>query len=312
MKLATYRKGDKFSCGVVTENGLVDIPQSWDGSNPPRSVKEILKLGADWMRWVREHTGNSEKVVDLEGVQLCAPVYKPEKLLALAGNYSEHIKEAGLSLGLSESPRETTVPRPFIMPGTALAGPDDAVPWPLYSEDVDYELELAVVVSRVTRGVTPDEASDCIAGYCIANDVSARSVTFAAGRDKRPWDEYFDWLNGKWSDGFLPTGPYLVTADEIDDPMDLDMKLWVNGDLRQDANTGQMIFSPEEIVSFLSQIMTLGPGDIICTGTPHGVGKATGKMLKPGDVVEAEIEGLGRLRNTVGPMPERFYKPLVK
>jgi 2-keto-4-pentenoate hydratase/2-oxohepta-3-ene-1,7-dioic acid hydratase in catechol pathway len=213
------------------------------------------------------------------------------------------------------------VPRPFLMPPTVIIGPDEQIPWPVYSEQIDYEIELAVVIGRKCKCVKPDEALDYVAGCTIANDVSARSVTFAKNRSKRPWDEFYDWLNGKWADGFLPMGPYLVTADEIGDVQNLDMKLTVNGrvrearpcqrQVRQSANTSQMIYPVADIVSFLSHIMMLEPADVIATGTPSGVAMATGQFLQPGDIIECKIEKLGTLTNTLGPKPKKFYEPLV-
>ena len=197
------------------------------------------------------------------------------------------------------------------MPSTVVIGPDEEVPWPVYSEQIDYEIELAVVIGRKAKYVKSDEAIEYVAGYMIANDVSARSITFAKNRVKRPWDEYFDWLNGKWADGFLPMGPYLLTRDEIKDVQNLEMTLRVNELIRQKANTSQMIFQVSDLVFFLSHLMTLESGDIIVTGTPAGVGLATGKFLEPGDVIECEIEKLGILRNTLGQKPEKFYSPLA-
>jgi 2-keto-4-pentenoate hydratase/2-oxohepta-3-ene-1,7-dioic acid hydratase in catechol pathway len=202
------------------------------------------------------------------------------------------------------------VPRPFLMPSTAVIGPDEVIPWPVYSEQIDYELELAVVIGRKARCVDAASAPLFIAGYTIANDVSARSVTFAKNRQKRPWDEFYDWLNGKWADGFCPLGPYLVTRDEIANVQNLKMVLKVNGEVRQNANTSQMIYPVADIVSFISHITTLEPGDVICTGTPAGVGVATGNFLKAGDRIECSIEGLGTLTNTLGDRPERFFEPL--
>jgi len=136
-------------------------------------------------------------------------------------------------------------------------------------------------------------------------------VTFAKKRTERPWDEFYDWLNGKWADGFCPMGPYLLTADEINNVQNLDMQLTVNGQVRQKANTAQMIYPVADIVSFISHIMTLEPGDVIATGTPSGVAMATGNFLEAGDKIEASIEKLGTLTNTLGPKPKKFYEPLV-
>jgi 2-keto-4-pentenoate hydratase/2-oxohepta-3-ene-1,7-dioic acid hydratase in catechol pathway len=314
VKLLTYQYDGAISCGVLTDGGIVDVPQSWNEPNAPHSVKDILERGPVCMDRVSQIARSAGQYRPLESVRLLAPIPRPGKVLALAGNYSEHIKEAalkrGFHLGLSDSARQTTVPRPFLMPSTAVIGPDEVIAWPAYSEQIDYELELAVVVGRKTARVTPDEALARVAGYTIANDVSARSVTFSKNRQKRPWDEFYDWLNGKWADGFCPLGPYLVTSDEIADVQNLKMVLKVNGQIRQDANTSQMIYPVADVVSFISHITTLEPGDVICTGTPAGVGVATGNFLQAGDRIECSIEGLGTLTNTLGNRPERFYEPL--
>jgi 2-keto-4-pentenoate hydratase/2-oxohepta-3-ene-1,7-dioic acid hydratase in catechol pathway len=314
VKLLTYRYDDIVSCGVLTDRGVVDVPQAWKGAERPMSVIEILERGPACMDQVRQLAATPRQTRPLDSVRLLAPIPRPGKVLALAGNYSEHIKEAalkrGFNLGLSESPRRTTVPRPFLMPSTAVIGPGDVIPWPVYSEQIDYELELAVIIGNKAERVDPDEARAHIAGYTIANDVSARSVTFSKNRQKRPWDEFYDWLNGKWADGFCPLGPYLVTSDEIAHVQNLKMTLKVNDQVRQDANTSQMIYPVADVVSFISHITTLEPGDVICTGTPAGVGVATGNFLKAGDQIECAIEGLGTLTNTLGARPDRFYEPL--
>ncbi|MBN1795077.1 MAG: fumarylacetoacetate hydrolase family protein, partial [Sedimentisphaerales bacterium] len=243
MKLVTYSKDDSISCAILTDAGLIDIPRAcpaperyraWDGSNPPRSVNQILRRGQDYLSTLAELEKTADNFIPLDSVQLLAPIPRPGKIIALAGNYSEHIKEAsitrGFKLGLSDSPRNTTVPRPFIMPATAVNNPGCEIPWPSYSRTIDYELELGVVIGpplrlasedagagKPAKAIRPEDALDYVAGYTIVNDVSARSVTFVKNRGKRPWDEFYDWLNGKWADGFCPMGPYLLTADEIED-----------------------------------------------------------------------------------------------
>ena len=315
MKLVTFRHNETVSCGVVTERGIVDIPGSWQGPNPPRSLQDVLEQGPPCLAEIAKRAATAEKALPIESVTLLAPLPRPGKLLALAGNYAEHIKEAslnrGFELGLSDAPRQTTTPRPFLMPPNVVAGPGDTIPWPAYSKEIDHELELAVVIGKQAKAIDAGDALDYVAGYTIANDVSARSVTFKAGRNLRPWDEFYDWLNGKWADGFCPMGPYLVTADEIADVQNLKMTLKVNGEIRQDANTGQMIYGVADIVSFVSHLMTLEPGDIISTGTPSGVGAATGNFLQAGDVIECTIENLGTLTNTLGAKPAKFYEPLA-
>jgi len=325
MKLITYSRNEStplessdaffltgsISCGILAGDRLIDIPSVWPGPNPPRSIREILQRGPDCLAKLAELADSADIFTPLDSVKLLAPIPRPIKSIALAGNYSEHIKEAGLALGLSDSPRRTTVPRPFIMPPTVVIGPDVQIPWPPYSEQVDYEIELAIVIGKKAKCIKPEDALDAVAGYTIANDVSARSVTFTKDRARRPWDEFYDWLNGKWSDGFLPMGPYLLTKDGVEDVQNLDMQLTVNGKVRQQANTSQMIYPVADIVSFLSYIMTLEPGDIIPTGTPAGVAMATGEFLQPGDTIECTIEKLGTLTNTLGQRPEKLYEPLT-
>ncbi len=305
MKLVTFEKNTSICAGVLTDKGIADLTGRF------QSVKEILTGGPETLEKIRSLINDCAELIDPSKVKLLAPVPNPPKILALAGNYSEHIAEAGLSLGLSDSTRSTTVPRPFIMPPNVIIAPNEEIPWPSYSKEIDYEVELAVVIGKETKCATPREALDAVAGYTICNDVSARSVTFAKARKERPWDEFFDWLNGKWADGFLPMGPFLLTADEVENVQNLQMTLKVNGRIRQKANTAQMIFPVAEIVSFLSFLMTLTPGDVIATGTPAGVAAAAGNFLQPGDRIECAIEKLGALTNTIGQKPDKFYEPLV-
>lgn len=311
MKLATFRYNGSVCCGVVTDKGIVDI-RSGLKDEGIYSIKEILAKGKPCLDKIAALADSANEFIAVEDVEFMAPISRPGKLLALAGNYTKHIIECGKKLGLSASPRETTTPRPFLMPPTVVADPDTVVPYPCYSEEVDYEVELAIVIGKQAKCIEPDEATECVAGYCIANDISARSVTFKNDRAVRPWDEFYDWLNGKWSDGFLPLGPYITTADEIDDVQALDIELSVNDKVRQKANTSAMIYQVPDIVSFLSHIMTLEPGDIIATGTPEGVGMATGDFLEPGDKISCKIEKLGTLSNTIGPRPKHLYEPLKK
>jgi len=313
MKLVRYRRNNVESVGVLTGEAVVDVRTAWQGTNPPKNIVEILQRGA--IAKVEKLAKTCDIVTPINQVKLLSPIERPGKILSLAGNYSEHIREAslkrGFKLGLSDAKRQTTVPRPFLKPATVVIGPDDEIGWPAYSEHIDYEIELAVVIGRPARCVEPKCSLGFVAGYTIANDVSARSVTFKKGRQQRPWDEFYDWLTGKWADGFCPMGPYLVTSDEIEDVQNLDMELKVNGVTRQKANTSQMIYSVADVVSFLSHIMTLEPGDVILTGTPAGVAVATGNFLQPGDCIECKIENLGILKNTLGQKPNNFYEPLT-
>ena len=305
MKLVTFRKAAKISCGVLTGKGIVDLTGDF------QSVKHIISGGAENIKKIQVIADKCGKFIDPAGVELLAPIPTPGKILAMAGNYAKHIVEAGLKLGLTAAPRKTTVPRPFLKPNTVINHPNGIIPWPVYSKEIDYEIELAVIIGKTAKCISPEDAKKYIAGFTIVNDVSARSVTFKEAREKRPWDEFYDWLGGKWADGFLPMGPCIVTADEIPNPQNLQLTLKVNGKIRQNANTADMIFNVYDIVSFLSHMMTLEPADIIATGTPEGVAMATGNFLKAGDKIECSIEKIGTLTNTLGPKPENFYEPLA-
>ena len=307
MKLATYLLDSRLSFGVVAAGGVTDVPSLWpDG---PDSVLAALRGGPDVLENIARLAGRADSLPDPGGVELLAPIPAPPKVIGLAVNYVEHHSECSRDESFPDDPARTTTPRPFIMPATAVIGPDAEIPWPAYSRQIDYEVELAVVIGSPAKCVSPSEARGCIAGYTIANDVSARSVTHKAGRVERAKDAFFDWLHGKWADGFCPLGPWLVTADDIPDPRGLDVELTVNGRTRQKANTSQMIFDVYEVVSFVSHLMTLTPGDVIATGTPSGVGMATGEFLAAGDTITCHIEGIGELTNTLGRPPETFYEP---
>lgn len=230
-------------------------------------------------------------------VKLLVPIAHPSKLILLAGNYSKHIEEGG---GRAAERRET-FPYLFLKPPlTTLTHPGDPIRIPAVSPDqIDWEIELGVVMGREAKGVSEADALQYVAGYTVVNDVSDRAFHPNPHRIPRPKDEFFDWQHGKWHDTFCPMGPCVLPADETPDPQQLKLQLRVNGVVEQDASTAQMIFPVAAIIEFISQFVTLVPGDVISTGTPHGVGKAKGKFLKRGDRVEAEIGGIGVLANPV-------------
>lgn len=232
------------------------------------------------------------------------PVPDPKKIILLAGNYAAHIKEGG---GVAHE-RTETFPYFFLKPPTTtLTDPGAAIKIPRVSPDhVDWEIELGVIIGRTARHVAEEEALGYVAGYTVCNDISDRRFQINAKRKPRERDGFFDWQHGKWHDTFLPMGPCVRDAASLADPQKLSLALRVNGHVMQDATTAQMIFSVAAIVSILSSFVTLEPGDIIVTGTPSGVGHARKPpiYLKPKDVVEAEIEGIGILRNPVEPEPE--------
>jgi 2-keto-4-pentenoate hydratase/2-oxohepta-3-ene-1,7-dioic acid hydratase in catechol pathway len=235
--------------------------------------------------------------VETDDVSLLVPNPTPTKLMLLAGNYSKHIEESG---GKAEE-RANTFPYVFMKPPlTTLTHPGRPVRIPAISPDhIDWELELGVIIGRQCHAVSAADALDFVAGYTVVNDISDRKFRPNPTRAQREKDSFFDWLHGKWHDGFCPMGPAVLPADEQPDPQTLKMLLKVNGEIEQDASTGEMVFSVAQVVEFISSFVTLEPGDIISTGTPAGVGSAKGKFLKAGDLLEAEIERIGILRNPV-------------
>ncbi|MEV0346456.1 fumarylacetoacetate hydrolase family protein [Nonomuraea sp. NPDC050680] len=225
-------------------------------------------------------------VIAAEGLRIGAPVARPGKIVCIGLNYSDHAAESG-----AEVPAEPVV---FMKAANTMVGPYDEVLVPRNSLKTDWEVELAVIVGKRARYLgSREEALDVIAGYAVANDVSEREFQLERGGQ---WDK------GKSCETFNPLGPWLVTADEVADPQNLTMRLSVNGEVRQDGVTKNMIFDVAEIVRYLSQFMVLDPGDVINTGTPAGVamGMPGQPYLRAGDVMELEIEGLGRQRQTVG------------
>jgi 2-keto-4-pentenoate hydratase/2-oxohepta-3-ene-1,7-dioic acid hydratase in catechol pathway len=269
------------------------------GAELPTDVVSILELGKGGLAVARRVAAEGE-AGRLPGwpereVRLLAAVPRPPKVLLLAGNYQAHIVEGGAP----PVDKAKVTPRPFIKPGTAVIGSGDPIRIPPDSDAVDYELEIAAVIGRAGRQISVDAAEEYVVGYAVFNDVSARNLKIAEGRTPRDGDGFFDWLLGKWCDSFAAVGPYLVTRDEAGDPNRLDMALRVNGELKQHSSAGEMIFTIPEAVAFLSRFITLQPGDLLCMGTPGGVGDTTQTYLRPGDVVEAEIERLGKLVNPV-------------
>jgi 2-keto-4-pentenoate hydratase/2-oxohepta-3-ene-1,7-dioic acid hydratase in catechol pathway len=221
---------------------------------------------------------------------------RPPKILLLAGNYAKHVAERGGTT----AERDETFPYVFLKPSTTLAGPGDPIVLPRVSPDhIDWECELGVVIGRACRDVSEEQALEYVAGYTVVNDISDRAFRPNPGRKERERDAFFDWLHGKWHDGSCPIGPCILASSCVPDPQAFRLRLTVNGLVKQDARTDQMIFPVAAVISFLSRWITLEPGDVISTGTPSGVGSATGQYLKPGDRVVAEISDIGSLVNPV-------------
>ncbi len=286
MKLVSYRGSEGVRHGVLAgpegDQRILDL-----GSG---DLLNLLESGADWMERARD--ASSAHSVALSAAQLLAPLRRPPKLLALAGNYQDHVRESKVA----DVQKANAVPLLFLKPSTSIIAAGEPVSAPEISRAMDYELELAVVIGRRCKHVSAADALGVVAGYMVANDISARAVDWGVERGEiTPRMAFFDWLNGKWPDSFAPMGPYLVTADAVPDPQNLAMRLSVNGAVRQKATTGDMIFTVAETIEFCSRFMTLEPGDVILTGTPSGVGATTHTYLQPGDRMEAWIEGLGTL-----------------
>ena len=290
MRLVSYRRDGAVRHGRLDGHTVVELGDGDLGV----LVATVFPLRADTV----PHTGPPGTGTHaLSDVELLAPLSRPGKLLAAAANYQDHVMEGG-GPPLDKS---TITPRLFLKPPTSIVGPGATVPLPDISTQVDWEAELSVVIGARARNVPVDDALGVVTGYMTSNDVSARSVDVGvptdSANDKAVW--FFEWLAGKWCDGFAPLGPWLVTADEVGDPQSLPIELKVNDVVRQNGSTKDMIFSVAELVSHASRLMTLEPGDIIMTGTPSGVGAASGEYLKAGDVMTVTVGPLGTLQNPV-------------
>ena len=290
MKLATYEHNGQTRIGALKDGSLVDLTDTFV------SIKSLLEGGDDALAKARAAVDAASETILESDVRYLPPVPDPNKLLCLAGNYQSHVEEGG---GYFPG-KEKTWPRVFMKPpSTTIIGDGDKIGLPRNAQKIDWECELAVVIGKHARFVGAADGLDYVAGYTVMIDVSERELKVPDAREDRDGDKWFDWLNGKWLDTFAPCGPVIALKDEIPDPHALAIKLRVSGDTKQDGNTGQMTYSVAELVSWISELVTLEPGDIIATGTLAGVGATTGEFLKAGDNVEGEIEGIGVLKNPV-------------
>jgi 2-keto-4-pentenoate hydratase/2-oxohepta-3-ene-1,7-dioic acid hydratase in catechol pathway len=292
MRLATYDSQKKWRAGIVLEDKVVDAAAvakaadiNFDGNEI--SNRAIVQLSRDKQselesaaRKFAESKGEGVHLWD--DVLLGPPIPDPDKIICLGLNYKSHAEEAGF--------KPPEIPILFAKYRNALTGPTSPIVLPKPSQEIDYEAELAVVIGKSGKEILVENALEHVAGYMAFHDVSARDLQFRAGQ----------WLSGKTLDTFAPCGPSLVIG-EIDDPQNLNIATRLNGETMQNSNTKHMIFSVAETIAYISQLMTLEPGDIIATGTPEGVGfkRNPPVFLKEGDVVEVEIEGIGMLKNPV-------------
>jgi len=275
MKLLMYVEDNENYVGIKTETGIIKTGVTSDeffteGSNGLQKLTDVLNA-------------DGQTYTDESSLTIAPVVPDPGKIICIGLNYRRHAVESGMAI--------PELPVLFSKFNNSISAPDQDVPMSADWQKVDYEAELGVVIGKTAKNVSVDDALDYVLGYCNCSDFSERALQFVSGQ----------WLLGKTLDGFLPVGPYLVTTDDIPDPQNLRVRGWMNGDLRQDSNTSDMIFSVAESIAYISKYMTLNPGDLISTGTPEGVilGYAEDKQvwMRPGDEYTVEIEGLGRISN---------------
>jgi len=292
LRFVRYLHSGVESYGVLSDNEIINL-QTLSGVPEnllPSTMEELIGLGEEGMRTVEQLMLNSTKTekrkatLKIGDATFLAPVSSPPKILCLGLNYRDHAKEAGADI-----PDETII---FMKPRTAIVGPDEPIIRPTFVKELDYEAELAIIIGKKGKNIPVSEAEKYVFGYTAFNDVSAREIQF---KDRQ-------WTRGKSFDTFAPLGPCITTADQIGNPSNLNIRTRVNGELRQDSSTKNMVFNVYEVIHHISRVMTLEPCDIIATGTPAGVAvfmKPTPKFLSPGDLVEVEIENIGTLRNKV-------------
>ena len=293
MRLLTFHTSTDLKLGIKTERGIIDVAAAQEAFHTelaaitiPTSFEELCSGEAVDLEGLKQLVAVTKEkhgawLLHEEQIQFGPSASHAGKIICVGLNYRRHAAESNMPVPES----------PVLFPKYAntLAGSGEEIPLPANATQYDYEAELALVISRRARYVSEDQALNYVLGYCNGHDLSARDLQFRTSQ----------WMLGKTVDKFLPIGPYLVTADEAGDPQNQSIKLWLNGELRQNSHTGDMIFSVAYIISYLSQYITLEPGDTIVTGTPEGVisGHPEFPWLKAGDEVTIEVGNLGRLTN---------------
>jgi len=293
LKLVRFRSAKRESYGVQTSKDqildLLALPQIMK-QTLPSTLDDLIFLGNKGLADIKRVMDKADEkdrrkaTINPKDAQLLAPIVSPPKIVCLGLNYRDHIAEQNAAL-----PEDLII---FMKPRTTVIGPEDAIIKPAFVKKLDYEAELAIIIGREGKNIRSEDAKRYIFGYTCFNDVSARDIQF---KDKQ-------WTRGKSFDTFAPIGPCITTTDQIGDPNNLWIRTHINGELRQNSSTSNMVFNTHQIVQKLSQVMTLEPCDVIATGTPAGVGfaaKPMPKFLKSGDSVEIEIENIGVLRNTI-------------
>ena len=281
MKLCTFSHGGSTRIGAVVDDSVVDLSAA--APSLPNEMTAFLAAGDDALAAARAAAEGGEHRLPLADVHLESPVLRPPKILAVGLNYADHVAEAGM-----EAPKHPMI---FNKQSTSAHAPRDPFHLPRVSDKLDYEGELGIVIGKYCRHVPRDRAQEVIAGYTVINDVSVRDWQIRVP----------PFTMGKSFDTHCPMGPWIVTGDEIGDPHSLELKTWVNGELRQNTNTKHLIFDCFTLVEHLSTAFTLEPGDVIPTGTSSGVaiGFKPPKFLVSGDVVRIAIDGIGEIENAV-------------
>lgn len=278
MQVVTYEDAGKARPGIVQDGMVVDLSAAGF-----RSVIELIEAGAQGLAQAKRTASDAPRDSrrPLQEVKLLAPIPRPGKLICVGLNYLDHAKETG-----AEIPKVPTIFNKF---NTSVIGPGANIVLPKVSKAPDFEAEFAFVIGYGGRHIAKDNWKDHVFGYTLINDVSARDYQRATTQ----------WLMGKTFDTFAPMGPWIVTADEIADPHDLDIQLEIDGEILQDSNTRELIFKIPDLIAFLSSVFTLEPGDIVSTGTPSGVGFARKppRYLRPGEELTVRIPGIGELKN---------------
>ena len=288
MKLLTFSVDGKARPGVLKGDRVIDLAAAGLPAGPNGGLIEIVRGGDAMLDRARKALDDpNAKSYELSKVKVLPPIRQPSKIVAIGLNYIDHCKETGLPV--------PTVPVPFSKFTTSVCGPYDDIVWPLsVTKEVDYEVELGVVIGKTALNVPEAKALDYVFGYTVVNDISARDLQFVGARQ---------WDRSKSFDTFCPYGPYIVTKDEIPDPHVLQVRTILNGKEMQNSNTKNLIFNVPRIIAHLSQGTTLLPGDLIPTGTPGGVGfrRTPPVFLKDGDECVCEVEGIGAIRNRMRP-----------
>jgi len=285
VKIVRYRCKSEETYGVLDDGIVMSLPALAKQLNEqlPKTIEGFITAGEKALLTEEKLlTAKIKQMKALSEVTILAPLVQPPKIICLGLNYRDHAKETTAAL-----PNEPII---FMKPRTAIIGPNDKI-CKSFVKELDYEGELAIIIGGKCKNILASKAKECVFGYTVFNDVSAREIQFG---DKQ-------WTRGKSFDTFAPIGPCITTEAQLKDTSNLRIRTWVNDELRQNGTTANMVFSVEEIVHRLSQVMTLEPCDMIATGTPAGVAMAMrrSKWLKTGDVVRIEIEGIGILENVV-------------